>query len=75
MNNSHVGYTNILRAAEQYPTENEAKERALNMLRTMVANLDNQKLSDHEFREFCRNSLSGFPGLEYQRPISTKPID
>jgi hypothetical protein len=33
------------------------KVPALNFLGTMMANVDNEKLSDAEFREFIRNTL------------------
>ena len=67
MNNSHAGYANMLRDAEDYP-------RAYHFLKTIVANLENKKLTDYEFREFCRNSLDAFPGLDYKRPTNTDPI-
>jgi len=47
--------------------------RAMHFLQTMVANLDNTKLTDDQFREFIRNSMHGFPGVDYTKPGQTRP--
>lgn len=47
--------------------DDEAKFRALNFLQTVAANLDNERLTDEEFRNFMRNSLEGMPGVDYKR--------
>ena len=41
--------------------------RALNFLRTVAANLDNEAINDKEFREFMRRSMTGMPGIEYPK--------
>lgn len=42
---------------------------AANFCSTLEANLDNDKLSDAEFRQFVRNSL---PGVQYPTLAETK---
>ncbi len=42
-----------------------AANRALNFLRTVAANLDNDGLDDKEFREFMRRSMTGMPMVNY----------
>ena len=44
-----------------------AANRALNFLRTVAANLDNEALDDREFRDFLRRSMTGMPGIEYPK--------
>lgn len=38
-------------------TTNNHKVGAVNFIGTMMANVDNEKLSDGEFRQFIRNTL------------------
>lgn len=38
-------------------------------LENLVANVDNNKLSDEEFREYIRNTLSGVEGIDYSKDI------
>ncbi|KKK88319.1 hypothetical protein LCGC14_2744370 [marine sediment metagenome] len=38
---------------------------------TLVANLDNIKLSDEEFRQFCRNTVPIIEGTDYVQPTET----
>ncbi len=38
---------------------------------TLVVNLDNKKLSDTAFRQFCRDSVSIIEGVDYAQPIIT----
>ena len=42
-----------------------AANRALNFLRTVAANLDNDGLDDKEFRDFMRRSMTGMPMVNY----------
>lgn len=35
---------------------------------TLAANIDNDKLSDKEFRQFCRNSVPNVEGIDYTPP-------
>ncbi len=54
--------------AAEIQEELEAQRRALNFLRTVAVNLDNEKLDDTEFREFMRNSMEGMLGIDYTKP-------
>ena len=60
---------------KQREDEDAARFRALNFLQTVAANLDNPKLSDAEFRQFMRNSMTGMPGIDYpEEPKESFPI-
>lgn len=48
---------------EQHET---AKLMALGFLQTVSANLDNEKMTDAEFRQFMRNSMRGIRGFSYK---------
>ena len=39
--------------------------RSLSFLQTVAANLDNNKLTDTEFRDFMRRSMTDMPGVTY----------
>ena len=41
---------------------------AKSFVATLVANLDNIKLSDEEFRQFCRNTVQIVEGVDYIQP-------
>jgi hypothetical protein len=43
-----------------------AKTMAIGFLQTVSANLDNEELSDEEFRWFMRNSMAGIRGFGYK---------
>ena len=43
-----------------------AKQRALNFLQTVAVNLDNEKLTDTQFRQFMRNNMMGVHGWGYK---------
>jgi len=43
-----------------------AKTMALGFLQTVSLNLDNEELSDEEFRQFMRNSMRGIPLFGYK---------
>lgn len=48
-----------------------ARARALNFLQTVAANLDNEKLTDAEFRQFMRNNMIGVHGFGYKTKESS----
>ena len=43
-----------------------AKQMALGFLQTVSVNLDNEELSDEDFRQFMRNSMRGIPCFGYK---------
>ena len=43
-----------------------ARNRALNFLQTVAANLDNEKLTDAQFSQFMRNNMMGIHGWGYK---------
>ena len=43
-----------------------AQERALSFLQTVAVNLDNEKLTDTQFRQFMRNNMMGIHGWGYK---------
>ena len=44
---------------------------AKSFVETLAVNIDNEKLSDAEFRQFCRNTVPIVEGIDY--PKSTTP--
>jgi hypothetical protein len=42
-----------------------AANRALNFLQTVAANLDNEALTDEQFRDFMRRSMVDMPGVNH----------
>jgi len=46
---------------------------AMSFLKTLVANLDNGNITDMQFRDFVRNSMQGFPGIDYTKPERPRP--
>jgi len=43
-----------------------AKQMALGFLQTVSVNLDNEEMTDAEFRQFMRNSMRGIPLFGYK---------
>jgi len=44
---------------------NERKISAKNFMQTIAANIDNEKLSDKDLRDFIRNTLPIVKGVDY----------
>ena len=43
-----------------------AKTMAIGFMQTVSANLDNEELTDADFRQFMRNSMTGIRGFGYK---------
>ena len=55
----------LLAGHDEIVEKARAANRALNFLRTVAANIDNDALDDKEFREFMRRSMADMPGVNH----------
>jgi len=40
---------------------------AKSFIETLAVNIDNEKLSDADFRQFCRNTVPSVEGIDYPK--------
>ena len=60
----------VIHEAEEQRRRGKKKEaafHALNFLKLLAANIDNDALDDKEFREFMRRSMTGMRWIEYPK--------
>lgn len=59
-------YGEAIERVTRQEQQETAKLMAIGFLQTVSANLDNEELTDAEFRQFMRNSMKGIRGFGYK---------